>query len=299
MTDTAPLKGYVMAALVVAIWSGFVVVSRLGGVSPLTAWDLVAIRYGTAAIILLPVFVFKRRFRLFTRQSVGLALTGGLGYALLVFSGFKRAPATHAAILLPGLLPFAVTLMAGLVLGERPSASRWLGLTVIAAGVACLGAEAFHGARAVRDGDLLLVGASFSYAAFTALARRWRADPWEATLAVVFLTALVYLPVYGLFLPKHLSNVALMTIAIQALYQGLLAIVVQMPLYVGAVRLIGATRLGTLMALVPALAGFAAVPILGEPLSGWTTAGLLLVTGGAWLCNAPVPAFLRKQPCPT
>jgi len=41
------------------------------------------------------------------------------------------------------------------------------------------------------------------------------------------------------------------------------------------------------MALVPALAGFAAVPALGEALGDWLAAGLVLVTAGALLCNAP------------
>lgn len=286
MTDAAPAKGYVFAALVVSIWTGFVLVSRLGGESPLTAWDLVAIRYATSAAILFPLYMVRGRFRVFTLRSWALALTGGITYALLAFSGFKLSPATHAAVLLPGLLPFAVAIVAWFLLGERPAPNRWAGLIIIGAGVACLGAQAFHGAPAVRRGDLLLVGASFSWAIYTVLARRWAVSPWETTVSVVLLTAFAYLPVYIVFLPKNIASVPLASILTQVIYQGILATIVQMLLYVQTVRLIGATRLGTLMALVPALAGFAAVPLLGETLTVWTSAGLLFVTLGAWLCNA-------------
>ncbi len=295
MPASRTVQGYLTAALVVAIWTGFILVSRQGGVTPLTAWDLMAIRYGTAAAILLPIYALRMKFRLFTRRRVCLAAVGGLGYALLAFSGFKRTPATHAAILLPGLLPFAVALAAWLMLGERPGGRRWLGLAVIGAGVLCLGIEAFRGHAGMGPGDLLVTGASLAWAGYTVLARRWAADPRETTVAVALLTALAYLPVYAAFLPKHITTVALPEIAGQAVYQGVIATIVQMLLYIRAVALIGPTRLGTLMALVPALAGFAAVPVLGETLSGWVAAGLLLVTAGALLCNAPRLALSTRR----
>ena len=43
-------RGYFYAALTVAVWSGFILVSRLGGKSPLTGWDVTALRFGTAAL---------------------------------------------------------------------------------------------------------------------------------------------------------------------------------------------------------------------------------------------------------
>ena len=280
-----PLKGYLYAALVVAIWTGFILVSRVGGVSQLTSWDVIAIRYLTAAGVLLPFWWFRRRVALMNRRLWLLAAMGGLAYAVLAFASFKLAPAAHAAVLLPGLQPFAVALVAWWLLGEVPHATRQRGLAIIAGGVACLAVDVFLGNRAVFQGDLLMVGAAACWACYSVLLRRWAVSPWDATLGVTLLTALVYLPIYLLALPKQLALAPWGDIALQSVYQGLVVTIIQMLLYVRTVALIGPTRLGMLMALVPALAGIAAVPLLGEALSLWVLAGLGLVCLGAWLGN--------------
>lgn len=297
--ELPPLKGCLYAALVVAIWTGFIVVSRAGGISPLTAWDVIAVRYATAAAILLPFWWFRRRIALVSGRLVLLAAVGGLGYATLAFAGFKLAPAAHAAVLLPGLLPFAIALSAWVLLGEVPSANRVVGLLVIASGVVSLVTDSFAGNLAVPQGDLLMVGASICWACFTVLLRRWAVSPWDATIGVTLLTAFVYLPTYLIALPKQMASAAWSDIAIQAVYQGLIATIIQMVLYVRAIALIGPTRLGMLMALVPGLAGIAAVPLLNEPLSPSAFVGLVLVCLGAWLGNRQNTSKPRRKPCPT
>ncbi len=296
--DTPPIKGYLFASLVVAIWSGFIVVSRAGGRSPLTAWDVVAIRYAAAVVFLLPVWVRRGAARRFDARMTVLALVGGLGYSLLVFAGFKRAPAADAALLLPGLLPFTIALAARWLLDETPGRGRRVGLGFIAAAAACLAVDARHSGRHLLDGDLLLVGASIAWAVYSVLLRRWRVSPWDATIGVAVLTLGAYAPVYLLFLPKAIVSAPWSDILLQAVYQGLIATVVQMLLYVRTLALIGPTRLGLLMALVPGIAAVAAVPLLGESLTAGQVAGLLLAGIGAWIGirhSQPV----ARRPCPT
>ena len=285
ISEKAPLKGYLLAGVIVLIWTGFILVSRAGGISQLTSWDLIAVRYATAAAILLPIWWFKRRTPLFTRRRMLLALLGGLIYAVLAFAAFKVTPAAHAAILLPGLQPFTVTVIAWWLLRETPNANRVVGLFIVGLGVTCLVMDAFHSSVAVFYGDLLMIAASVCWSSYSVLLRRWAVTPWDATIAVTLLTALVYLPVYLLALPKHLMAASWSDIAIQAVYQGIVATIIQMVLYVRTVELIGPTRLGLLMALIPGLVGLAAMPLLHEPLSLWTFTGLLLVGLGAWVGN--------------
>ena len=293
------LQAYLYASLVVAIWTGFVVVSRAGGKSFLTAWDVIAIRYGTAAAVILPFWWFRRRVALLNRRLILLAAIGGLGYAVLAFAGFKLTTAGHAAVLLPGLQPFLVALAAWFLLREVPSQLRRVSLLIIASGVICLVIDAFHGEAAVRYGDLLMVGASACWACYSILLRRWALSPWDVTIGVTLLTALLYLPVYLIALPKQLLLASWLDIAIQAIYQGIIATIIQMVLFVRTIGLIGPTRLGLSMALVPALAGLAAVPLLGEPLSAWTATGLALVSLGAWLGNRNRIVNPRRTQCPT
>ncbi len=284
MQKTSFNSGYLFAALTVAIWAGFIVISRLGGTSLLTAFDVAALRFGAASLALLPFWWMRRAsVKLFNRRNAALALTGGVGYALLAYSGFKLAPAAHAAVLMPGVLPFQIALCAWLLLGERPNGTRWLALLLIAAGVMCLAVDVFQGGQIAWAGDLLFLSASASWALYTVLGRRWAADPWDATIAVTVLATLVYLPIYLLFLPKHLAVVSGAALITQALYQGVIVAVVAMLLYMKALVKIGPTRLGTFMAAVPASAGLISAPLLGEALSPWMIAGLLCVSIGAWI----------------
>jgi len=284
MQKTSFNRGYLFAVLTVAIWAGFIVISRLGGTSLLTAFDVAALRFGAASLALLPFWWMRRAsVKLFNRRNAVLALTGGVGYALLAYSGFKLAPAAHAAVLMPGVLPFQIALYAWLLLGERPNGARWIALLLIAVGVMCLATDVFQGGHIAWTGDLLFLSASASWALYTVLVRRWAVDPWNATIGVTFLATLVYLPIYLLFLPRHLAAASAVAIVTQALYQGVIVAVVAMILYMKALVKIGPTRLGTFMAVVPAIAGLISAPLLGEALSPWIIAGLLFVSSGAWI----------------
>ena len=78
-----------------------------------------------------------------------------------------------------------------------------------------------------------------------------------------------------------MGQAPLAEIAMQAAYQGVLVVFVAMLLYTFAVRRLGAQTVTLLMAIVPGVSALAAVPVLGEPLSLLTLAGLGAVTMGA------------------
>ena len=48
------VRGVLYGLPAVSIWAAFIVVSRVGVRSSLTPWDVAAIRFGTAAVLLLP-----------------------------------------------------------------------------------------------------------------------------------------------------------------------------------------------------------------------------------------------------
>jgi drug/metabolite transporter (DMT)-like permease len=280
------LQGYLAALATVVIWAGFILISRLGGKSALTGWDIVALRLGTASVVLLPFSLHLpagtwRNPRLWT-----MAALGGLLFLMLVYAGFKLAPAAHGGILMPGLQPFLVTALAWLLMGTQPSRLRLLGLIPIALGVACVAAPQLMGAHegpSTLMGDALLLGGSITWASYSVLVRKWAVDAWLLTRFVALASALVYLPVYALFLPKGLDAVPMSMLLLQGLYQGLGPTIVAMLLFLRAVAILGAERTGAMVALVPVIAGLGAVPLLGEPLTPWLVAGLALVSGGAFV----------------
>jgi drug/metabolite transporter (DMT)-like permease len=230
-----------------------------------------------------------------------LALTGGLLFLTLVYAGFKLAPAAHGGILLPGMQPFLVTALAWLLMGNRPSRQRLLALLPIALGVACVAVPQLighHEGPSTLGGDALLLGASVAWASYSVLVKKWPHDPWLLTRFVALGSALVYLPVYLLWLPKGLDQVSAGMLVFQGLYQGIGPTIVAMILFLQAVSILGAERTGALVALVPVMAGLGAVPLLGEPLTIWLVAGLALVSAGAWL-SSRVPVAPVAPAAPT
>lgn len=272
---------YAFAA--VAIWSGFIIVSRIGGKSDLTAYDVIAIRYLTSALIMLPFLGSGLKSRKsFQLDKLPLVLSGGLVYALTVFSAFKMSPATHASILLPGFIPFAVTLLAWVFFKEKLARNQMIGLGFLFAGVVCLGHDLLQNSPQTRLGDGLFIVGATSWAIYTLLLKRYGLQPVEIILALTFSTLALYLPVYFLWLPKNILTASGHDIALQAIYQGVLANVVQMFLYIKAVHYLGASRVGMLMAFVPVLSGLAAVPLLHEALTASVALGLALVSVGVF-----------------
>lgn len=293
--------GYLAAAGTVAIWTGFILISRLGGKSGLTAYDILALRLGTAALLLLPFIRDIGRNHWRDARLWLLTVVGGVLYGVLVYAGFKQAPAAHGAILLPGLQPFLIAGLVWYCFGQRPSAQRMSGLLAIGLGIACVAVPYFRDGfdPGILFGDGLILASSLAWAFYSVFAKRWGYSPWLLTRFVALGSALLFLPVYALFLPKGLAGVPVETLLLQGLYQGIGPTIVAMLLFLRAVAALGAERTGALIALVPVLAGLAAAPVLGEPLSGWLLAGLVGVSLGAFQAARPHTPILRTQACPT
>lgn len=301
VTDRQQFIGYLAAAGTVAIWTGFILISRLGGKSGLTPYDIMALRMATAAILLLPFAGSLPGGSWGDRRLWILAALGGVIYGVLVYAGFKQAPAAHGAILLPGLQAFLIAVVVFFFTGQTPPRARLFGLAGIGIGVACAAWPLLQGqwSPALLTGDGLIFASSVVWAVYSVLARRWSFNPWLLTRFVALASALVYLPVYLLWLPKHLDAVPVSTLIIQGLYQGIGPTIVAMLLFLKAVAYLGAERTGAIIALVPVIAGLAAAPLLNEPVSGWLLAGLLSVSLGAYLAARPLPTTTRSEPCPT
>lgn len=297
-------QGFLAAAVVVVCWSGFNIVSRLGGRSPLTPWDQAALRFAVAAVVLLPLFVQSLRRDsavLRWRQRLALALAGGLAYALCAYSGFARAPAAHAGVLVNGGIPVATTLLGWQLFGLHPTRRAWWALLVALLGIVLIG---HHGLQlgsggSVLAGDACFLAAAVSWGFYGQLVRRWQVPPRSAASSIAVVSAVLYLPVYALCLPKGLAQASATQIALQAGYQGIVAGVVAASFYSYATLRIGPTRASLMLALVPPISAVLAVPLLGEALTLETGLGALLVSAGALLGSTGGSGIrIRSNPPP-
>jgi drug/metabolite transporter (DMT)-like permease len=123
--------------------------------------------------------------------------------------------------------------------------------------------------------------AAISWACSGLLMRYWRLRPIPTAAMVAGLSAIIYMPVYGLWLPSRIHEMPMNAVLLQSVYQGIVAPVCAGILYNHANHTIGPQKASLMLALVPGLTAIAAVPFLGEPLSAMAIGGVALVTVGA------------------
>lgn len=268
------------------IWGVQAVVSRQSVADGMTAADVTILRFAVASLILMPLAL--RRMRPFPvgklgwRRSLILTALAGAPYALVLVAGAAFAPALHASVIVPGLIPVMTVALAFAVMGERPGMRRMLGLALVLAGIGSFGWQAFR-LQGPQDsawiGDLFFVANAVMWSVFGLLARRWGTDAIEVTIATCLLSLLV-LPIFALTMPVRLGDTAWPAIALQAVYQGALVGVGALFLYTKSVQLLGAARATLFLPLNPVVTALAGILLLGEYPSALEIAGMLLVIAG-------------------
>ena len=284
-------RGYVYGMLAVLIWSGFILASRQGGLSQLTPYDVIAIRYSVCAVLVSPL-LFYIRIDLFTARTWAASLVGALLYALFTFHGFQHVPASQAAILLPGLIPVFVTMASVFLLKESIAPLKWMGIALITLSAAVLLGLNSKALTGTAFGYGAIIMGALCWGVYSTLIKKWKIEPWPAVISLAITTCIMYLPVYLLWLPKNLAHTPWPDILLQGIYQGFLATMVQMWLYVRAVQLIGAQNMGALMVLVPIFAGAASILVFNEPVHFNVIIAYLLAFFGLYLQQKPQPTFV-------
>src|SRR5437016_10828017 len=185
------LKGAVFGVAAASIWAGWSAVTRLAVTTSLDAWDIAALRFGVAGLLLAPV-VLRRGLARDRLGWPGLgAIVSGIGapYVLVAAAGLRFAPASDQGALNPGCMPLFVALIAAVVLRERLAPARKLGLVLILAGALITFGWHVEGWRAGWTasrsfGDALFLCASFLTACFTVVMSRAKLDPLHAAALV-------------------------------------------------------------------------------------------------------------------
>jgi drug/metabolite transporter (DMT)-like permease len=269
----------------ILIYAGQFVITRWSIQRTLALWDVAALRFAVAGALMLPLLIrygVRDAAGIGWRRAIVVGITVGAPYTLLLFAGLTLAPAAHGAVIISGGTPIMSALLVSWWFGERLSPT----LSMIFVGLALVGwpslFDAGHGY--VWAGDLLLLGASALWGAFTALTRRWQVDPLRGA-AVVWVLALVYLPFYVAFAPMRLLTAPPGEVVFQAAYQGVGVAILALFLYTFATRALGPTSASLFMPLIPIVAVLLGIPVLGEVPSPVQLVGIAVVSVGMVACR--------------
>jgi drug/metabolite transporter (DMT)-like permease len=217
------LRGALYGLAAVCIWAAFIVVSRLGVRTSLTPWDVAAIRFAVAGIVLLP-YLLRRGLALDRLGWTGFAaIVVGCGapMVLLVNAGLLFAPASHGGALFSGVMPLMVAILAAVILKEAFTPQKTGGLLLIVLGAVGI-AAASSGTIGNRQniGDLLFLCAGLAWAGYTVAMRRARLAGLHAAAISAVTSLVLYLPIYEAIARTSLLKAPLFDVALQAIVQG-------------------------------------------------------------------------------
>ena len=249
------------------IWASWILAVRLGIRTSLQPWDIVAIRFAVAGLILLP-YLLKKGLALDRLGWEGLAailLGGGAPMVLVSYGGLLFAPAAHAASLFTALIPLYVSIVAAVVLGEAFTVAKRIGLVLIVTGVLGIvwGAGGTIGSRQ-NIGHVLFIGAGLLWACYVVAMRKARLGGLHAAAIAAVGSLVAYVPAYAILFGTRLFNAPWHDLALQAFVHGVLVAVISFLCIGRAVSILGASNGSAFAALAPAITAILAIPILGE-----------------------------------
>ena len=295
------LNGAAWGLFAISIWVGWILLTRYGVTTSLSAYDIGALRFTFAGLLLAPI-VIRDGFGL---RKVGLKLWliivcgAGIPYVLIASTGLSFAPAAHAGALVPGTMPLWTALLAMIFLHEKIGRSRQLGLALIPIGIVIfVGAGLTHFDSGYWRGHLLFIAAAICWASFTVAMRAASASGFtalQAAATVSVVSAIVYLPVYALWLPHRIADAPMSAILLQTIYQGVFVSIISLYAYTRSVAVLGASLGASFASLVPVLAMLAAIPLLGEIPKPSDYLGIAAVTIGVFLSSGAYQALTRKH----
>ncbi len=290
------VRGLLAALAVVIFWSGFNLVSRFGATTSFSPFDIAAMRYGVSGTIALPLFLRFVPVHDWPRHAV-LACVGGLAYGLCVYWGFAFAPSAHAGVFVNGGIPFWTIVIMAVTSGFRIARPTVVALLLSTAGLLLLGFESLLAPARANEwiGDLLFLAAALAWAIFGLLMRRWQVKPQFGILGIASFSALAFMPIYLLWLPSGIGAASWGEIALQCVYQGVIASMLAAGFYSYAVQKVGAGEASMMLALVPAFTAIGAYLILDEALGPTTIVGIVVVSVGALLGALPPAALARVR----
>ncbi len=294
-TPPSTATGFAAAWAVVFVWSFWLIVSRVAGQSGLTIYDLAAMRYGLASLIAVPLCLYYKPWRGLTLKQIAvLSFILGPVYILCVFAGFTFAPASHGGIFMNGILPLVSIAIGVSLFGSSPKPRQFIGAgLVLISAIVLAWNGSVAGGKDAWIGDLLFVVGAVFFSFYIILSERWSFGAMQIIFCGTVVNAIIYLPIWAVFLPSGIADAPLGPLLLQAVYQGFVPNLIGLLFIAHASRTIGNANTSSILAAVPGGGGLLGALILGEELSLISIAALVILTVGLLISvrkSKPVPA---------
>ncbi|MEJ8473846.1 DMT family transporter [Roseibium algae] len=283
-------NAFLLLILTTLMWGGNTVAGRLaiGEVSPMA---VVSLRWFIVAFVMVCVTRtdLKEEWPL-VRTNLGrlilMATFGFTGFNTLFYIAAHHTTAVNLGII-QGAMPVLVLIGAVLTFGVRVRALQVLGILITLAGVAMVAAQGDLQLLlnlSVNPGDGIMLIACLFYACYTlSLRARPKISGMVFFTVLSIIAALTSLPGFFYELATHTLQMPTPKGWLIVLYISLFPSSLAQIFFMRGVELIGPSRTGVFINLVPIFAAGLAILILGEPFHTHHAIALVLVLGGIWL----------------
>ncbi|HDK45062.1 MAG TPA: DMT family transporter [Actinobacteria bacterium] len=280
----------VLLTLSALLWGGNFVVGRAVA-TEIPPLSLSFYRWLTALVVLV-IISGRATWRSIPelRRHVGwLAMssfTGVLLFHTLAYTGLHTTTAINAS-LITATSPVVIPVVVYMAFREHISVREGVGIVVTMIGVIVVltrGDTRALGQLHFAVGDLLILGTVVAWAVYSVgLRRRPQLPPLVIVTAVAAVGTLMLLPFY-LWEAATIGGFAWSIPHVATiLYVGIFASVIAYITWNQGVMVIGPTRAGPYLNLIPLFAAVLAVVFLGESIQGFQLVGGAFIGGGLWV----------------
>ena len=280
--------GVVSLIVTLIIWSSYFVALRSGAQSQMTHFDMAVLRFILPALVLLPV-LYRARSRILAtkkRYFFGIVSGAGLPFYLLSVIASSKVQAVIGSLLIPGVTPIFVTMIAVIFYRESLSIKRLIGLLAVVVGVSLLVSAELGSENPQIIGPLLYLLAAVLWAVYTISIRVSALSSLEVAAILNVSAALmiaISLP-FGAF-NSNLTQVSLQEIFPQLLIMGVFCGLISVVTYSNAIKSLGAELSACWGALTPVLVAVLAYFLLSEQLSTSSLLAMLIICSGVICAN--------------
>lgn len=290
LSAMTPLLAFKLT-MVAALWGGTFIAGKILAQS-LPLMTAAFGRFFVASILLVFVAVkMEGRLPRLNREQILLTailgFTGIFLYNICFFGALARVPAGRTSLFV-SLTPIVTAVLAGLIFSERLGVRRWAGILValIGAIVVITRGDLIGGITDISQslglGELMMLGAVFSWAAYTLISRK-ALETLSPIVATTYgtLWGFVFLTIGAIGEFKDVDWIHLdWRVWTSVFYLGAFGTVLAFIWYYQGIQTVGPSRTAIFTNLVPAFGVLFSAALLGEPvLISMVIGGLIAVLG--------------------
>ena len=278
-------RGWTLFAAASVIWGMpylFIKIAVDDGLTPgFLAWSRVTL----AALVLLPIAWKSGALRGLPLRALGLFAAAEIAIPFpLIGFGEQRVSSSLAAILIAALPLVIVFLALRFDHGERPTATRLVGMLIGLGGVVALvGIDiGGRGSELVGAGAVLLATVGYAVGPLVVKRHLSHADPLGPVTAAMAIASVLLLPFGVAGFPSTSPPAdALASLFVLGLVCSALAFLV----FFRLIGEVGPSRATVVTYVNPVIALGLGVAVLGEQVTAGAVGGLLLILAGSWLAT--------------